>query len=224
MKTKILLLILLPLALSVSACGDTWGQRAVTGGAHRRRCGPGRRRPGGLAAARPGAGRRGGRCRHRRGHATTGGHQVGCSGSAQQQPELPVEDAQHVFEAVAVGELARPVVDHVAALARRPAPWRWRTAAARRCGGRSRRSPCPAGSRWRSRAIRPKRPACCRDSAAGTVPGGRRRRSGAGPSGRPNGTDCSCSRACHAVGELLQKAARFAKPRQWGAMNRRQSR
>jgi osmotically inducible lipoprotein OsmB len=33
MKTKILTVILLPLALSVSACGDTWGQRAVTGGA-----------------------------------------------------------------------------------------------------------------------------------------------------------------------------------------------
>ena len=33
MKNKILALALLPLALSVSACGDTWGQRAVTGGA-----------------------------------------------------------------------------------------------------------------------------------------------------------------------------------------------
>jgi hypothetical protein len=33
MKTKILAALLLPLALSVSACGDTWGQRAVTGGA-----------------------------------------------------------------------------------------------------------------------------------------------------------------------------------------------
>jgi osmotically inducible lipoprotein OsmB len=33
MKTKILAVMLLPLALSVSACGDTWGQRAVTGGA-----------------------------------------------------------------------------------------------------------------------------------------------------------------------------------------------
>jgi hypothetical protein len=32
MKTKILSLLLVPLALSVSACGDTWGQRAVTGG------------------------------------------------------------------------------------------------------------------------------------------------------------------------------------------------
>ena len=33
MKTKIFAALLLPLALSVSACGDTWGQRAVTGGA-----------------------------------------------------------------------------------------------------------------------------------------------------------------------------------------------
>jgi hypothetical protein len=32
MKTKFLSLLLVPLALSVSACGDTWGQRAVTGG------------------------------------------------------------------------------------------------------------------------------------------------------------------------------------------------
>ena len=32
MKTKILSLLLVPLMLSVSACGDTWGQRAVTGG------------------------------------------------------------------------------------------------------------------------------------------------------------------------------------------------
>jgi len=33
MKTKILSVMLLPLALSLSACGDTWGQRAATGGA-----------------------------------------------------------------------------------------------------------------------------------------------------------------------------------------------
>lgn len=33
MKTKIVVLLALPLALSLSACGDTWGQRAVTGGA-----------------------------------------------------------------------------------------------------------------------------------------------------------------------------------------------
>jgi hypothetical protein len=33
MKTKILGIVLaIPLALSLSACGDTWGQRAVTGG------------------------------------------------------------------------------------------------------------------------------------------------------------------------------------------------
>lgn len=33
MKTKILSVFLaVPLALSLSACGDTWGQRAVTGG------------------------------------------------------------------------------------------------------------------------------------------------------------------------------------------------
>jgi uncharacterized membrane protein len=32
MKTAAIAL-LLPLALSVSACGDTWGERAVTGGA-----------------------------------------------------------------------------------------------------------------------------------------------------------------------------------------------
>jgi len=33
MKTKIVALIVLPLALSLAACGDTWGERAVTGGA-----------------------------------------------------------------------------------------------------------------------------------------------------------------------------------------------
>jgi hypothetical protein len=32
MKTKVVALIVLPLALSLSACGDTWGERAVTGG------------------------------------------------------------------------------------------------------------------------------------------------------------------------------------------------
>ena len=32
MKTKPVALILLPLALTLSACGDTWGERAVTGG------------------------------------------------------------------------------------------------------------------------------------------------------------------------------------------------
>jgi hypothetical protein len=32
MKTKLVALIVLPLALSLSACGDTWGERAVTGG------------------------------------------------------------------------------------------------------------------------------------------------------------------------------------------------
>jgi len=33
MKSKFAVVMLVPLALSVSACGDTWGQRAVTGGA-----------------------------------------------------------------------------------------------------------------------------------------------------------------------------------------------
>ena len=33
MKSKILAVTMIPLALSLSACGDTWGQRAVTGGA-----------------------------------------------------------------------------------------------------------------------------------------------------------------------------------------------
>lgn len=32
MKTKLVVLIMLPLALTLSACGDTWGERAVTGG------------------------------------------------------------------------------------------------------------------------------------------------------------------------------------------------
>jgi len=32
MKTKVVALIVLPLVLSLSACGDTWGERAVTGG------------------------------------------------------------------------------------------------------------------------------------------------------------------------------------------------
>ena len=33
MKTKVIAAALLPLALSVAACGETWGERAVTGGA-----------------------------------------------------------------------------------------------------------------------------------------------------------------------------------------------
>jgi hypothetical protein len=33
MKSKIAAVLLVPFALSLSACGDTWGQRAVTGGA-----------------------------------------------------------------------------------------------------------------------------------------------------------------------------------------------
>ena len=32
MNTKIASILLIPLALSLSACGDTWGERAVTGG------------------------------------------------------------------------------------------------------------------------------------------------------------------------------------------------
>ena len=33
MKNKIFAAMLIPLAWSVSACGDTWGERAATGGA-----------------------------------------------------------------------------------------------------------------------------------------------------------------------------------------------
>jgi osmotically inducible lipoprotein OsmB len=33
MKSKILAITLIPLALSLSACGETWGERAATGGA-----------------------------------------------------------------------------------------------------------------------------------------------------------------------------------------------
>ena len=33
MKSKILAVTLIPLALSLSACGETWGERAATGGA-----------------------------------------------------------------------------------------------------------------------------------------------------------------------------------------------
>jgi hypothetical protein len=32
MKTKLVALIVLPLALMLSACGDTWGERALSGG------------------------------------------------------------------------------------------------------------------------------------------------------------------------------------------------
>ena len=32
MKTKLAALIVLPLALMLSACGDTWGERALSGG------------------------------------------------------------------------------------------------------------------------------------------------------------------------------------------------
>lgn len=33
MKSKFAAVMLVPLAMSLSACGDSWGQRAVTGGA-----------------------------------------------------------------------------------------------------------------------------------------------------------------------------------------------
>ena len=33
MKTKFAAFLLVPLALSLAACGDTWGERAATGGA-----------------------------------------------------------------------------------------------------------------------------------------------------------------------------------------------
>lgn len=33
MKSKFLAVTMIPLMLSLSACGDTWGERAVTGGA-----------------------------------------------------------------------------------------------------------------------------------------------------------------------------------------------
>jgi hypothetical protein len=32
MRSKLAALLIVPLALSVAACGDTWGERAVTGG------------------------------------------------------------------------------------------------------------------------------------------------------------------------------------------------
>jgi hypothetical protein len=32
MKTKFVALIVLPVALTLSACGDTWGERALSGG------------------------------------------------------------------------------------------------------------------------------------------------------------------------------------------------
>lgn len=32
MKTKFASILLIPMALSLSACGETWGERAVTGG------------------------------------------------------------------------------------------------------------------------------------------------------------------------------------------------
>ena len=32
MKTKLVAVVALPLVLTLSACGDTWGERAVTGG------------------------------------------------------------------------------------------------------------------------------------------------------------------------------------------------
>lgn len=32
MNTKFTVLLLIPVALSLSACGETWGERAVTGG------------------------------------------------------------------------------------------------------------------------------------------------------------------------------------------------
>lgn len=31
-KTKVVAILVVPLALSVSACGETWGERALTGG------------------------------------------------------------------------------------------------------------------------------------------------------------------------------------------------
>src|SRR6185312_15128762 len=107
---------------SASACPVGIGLRRYLGPACRHRwCDrrwfwSGGRRPGGLANRRTGVGRWAGRRRYWRRHVQ--GPEVGPKSdrSAQQQPELLVEHAQHVVEAVAVGELARARIDHVAAL------------------------------------------------------------------------------------------------------------
>src|SRR5258708_39319361 len=111
MKAKVVAVIVLPLAMALSACGDTWGERALTGGG----IGAGTGLAVGALAGWPlvapvlvgaavGAG--------------IGAITTPNNSSAQQKPQLAVEDAQHVFERFAVRELARTVVDHVAALRR----------------------------------------------------------------------------------------------------------
>ena len=137
-----------------------------------------------------------------------------CSG--EQDPELAVEDGQHVFEIVAMGELAAGRCRPCRRPGPRPAPWRWRTPAAPPCGGRWRRSPCQAGSRWRrGRRHSSRRPSCCRDSASGSVPAVRRKtiRRRALLVGQT-------VQIAHRLTELLQMADGFAKP-SVGAMNRR---
>ena len=113
MNTKFVAVIVLPLALTLSACGDTWGERAVTGGG----IGAGTGLAIGAVAGWPllapilvgtavGAGI---------GAATAPTSKW--ERSAGQQPDLALEDGEHVFQRIAVRELARAVVDHVAALA-----------------------------------------------------------------------------------------------------------
>ena len=53
MKSKFAAVMLIPLALSLSACGDTWGQRAVTGGAIGTGAGPRSGQPAKAATVRP---------------------------------------------------------------------------------------------------------------------------------------------------------------------------
>src|SRR5262249_6982421 len=112
MKTKFASLIIVPLALALSGCGDTWGERAVTGGGIGAGAGLAVGAIAGwplLAPALAGA---------------AGGARLGAGGThkkeqlAQQKTQLAVEDAEDLLERFAVRKLARTVVDHVAAGAR----------------------------------------------------------------------------------------------------------
>ena len=80
MNTKLVAVIALPLVLTLSACGDTWGERAVTGGGIGAGTGLVIGAVAGLAAAGAGA------CRHGRGRGHRRRHEQQQIGSGPAQP------------------------------------------------------------------------------------------------------------------------------------------
>ena len=117
MKTKIFAAMLLPLALSVSACGDTWGQRAATGGAIGAGAGLAVGALAGWPLLGPALVGAAGRCRHRRRH-VQGPGQVGRKSDGQPSSSLSfLSNTRSTSSRLSPwASLRGPVVDHVAAL------------------------------------------------------------------------------------------------------------